>query len=182
MITEPGIISYPAIFEAKPNRSGDLKFSCSLLIDKTNTKALAGLNKAIEQAIAKGKEKVWKGKVPTFRYKALRDGDEELVSGERTGAEYKGRYFLNCSSTKAPGVVGPNAKPLMNQQDLYAGCIVRLDINPYPYSQAGNNGVGWGLNNVMLVSDGERLDGRQNAEDAFSSFIESESSTSSDLL
>ena len=82
MITEPVVISYPAIFEPKENPSGAMKYSCSVLIDKTNTKAIASLKAAIDQAIAKGKEKLWKNKVPTFRYLPLRDGDAELESGD----------------------------------------------------------------------------------------------------
>jgi len=167
MITGPMIISYPHIFEAAENPSGALKFSCSLLIDKGDTKTVESLKAAIDKAIARGKEKIWDGKLPKFRYEPLRDGDKELADGDKTDAIYKNKFFLNCSSNNAPGVVGPDAKPLMDHTKLYAGCIVRADINPFPYSSSGNKGVGWGLNNLMLVSDGERLDGKQNAEDAF---------------
>jgi len=184
MITEPGIISYPALFEPKANPSGVLKYSCSFLVDKTDKKAVEGLQKAVEAAISRGKEKLWKGKVPAFRYLAIRDGDAELESGEKTGSEYKGRLFLNCSSDTPPGVVGPNAKPLMDQGDIYAGCRVRLDVNPFPYTKSGNNGIGWGLNNVMLVGDGERLDGKMRAVDAFAGFADATSETpdANDLL
>lgn len=172
MITNEMIISYPALFEAKPNPSGAMKFSCSLLIDKSDTKGVKLLQEAIDKAITKGKESRWDGKIPKFRYSPLRDGDEELESGEKTDAIYKGKYFLNCSSDDAPGVVGPDAKPLMDQGKLYAGCIVRADINPFPYKNSGNCGIGWGLNNVMLVKDGPRLDGKQNAEDAFGDYAQ----------
>ena len=172
MITGIVRISYPALFEAKPNPSGALKFSCSLLIPKSDTDTVAAIQKAIDKAIQNGKDKIWKGKMPKFRYEPLRDGDAELESGEKTGKEYEGCYFINASSDNPPGVVGPDAKPLMDQGAIYAGCYVRADVNPFPYSNSGNNGVGWGLNNVMLVKDGERLDGRQRAEDAFSAFAE----------
>jgi hypothetical protein len=170
MITGIVRISYPAIFEPKENPSGAMKYSCSLLIPKEDKKSVEEFKKAIDRAIQQGKEKIWKNRMPKFRYEPMRDGDAELESGEKTGSEYKGCYFINCSSDRAPGVVGPDAKPLMNQDALYAGCWVRVDVNPFPYSNSGNNGIGWGLNNVMLVKDGDRLDGRQNAEDAFSSF------------
>lgn len=171
MITGECLISYPALFEPKANPSGALKYSCSLLFDKSETATIAELTKAIDKAIARGKDAKWGGKVPKFRYKPLRDGDEELESGEKTDAVYKGKVFLNCSSDTAPGVVGPNAKVLMDQNKLYAGCIVRADVNPFPYKHSGNAGIGWGLNNIMLVADGARLDGRQNAEDAFSAHL-----------
>jgi hypothetical protein len=170
MITGIVRISYPVLFEAKENLSGAMKFSASFLISKDDVEGVAIIKRGIDKAIAQGKEKLWSGKVPKFRYEPLRDGDAELASGEKTDASYKGCYFINASANEAPGVVGPDAKPLMDQRCMYAGCYVRADINAYPYKNGGNNGVGWGLNNVMLVRDGERLDGRSNAEDAFAAF------------
>lgn len=174
MITNEVILSYPALFEPKPNPSGALKYSCSLLIDKSDVKGLELILKAIDAAAEKGKAGLWKGKVPKFRYEPLRDGDAELASGEKEDPVYKGKYFINCSANDAPGVVGPNAKKLMDQTKIYAGCIVRADVNPFPYSSSGNNGIGWGLNNIMLVRDGQRLDGRNNPEDAFAAFAQDE--------
>lgn len=185
MITAECIISYPAIFEPKENPSGAMKYSCSLLFDKKDVKGIAELKKAIDKAIIKGKETKWNSKLPNFRYAPLRDGDTELEAGDKTDPVYAGKVFLNCSSdakNSAPGVVGPNAKPLMNQTDLYAGCIVRADINPFPYKRSGNSGIGWGLNNIMLVSDGTRLDGKMNAEDAFAGHIISEDGESAELM
>ncbi len=177
MITGKCIISYPSVFEAKPNPSGALKFSASLLFDKKDFKDVAAVNAAIDKAKEKGKSTIWNNKIPSFRYLPLRDGDAELASGEKTDPIYKGKFFLNASSDTAPGVVGPDAQPLMDQNRLYAGCIVRADINPFPYKNSGNCGVGWGLNHVMLISDGARLDGKVNAEDAFAAFAADEDNT-----
>jgi hypothetical protein len=182
MITCEGIISYPAIWEPKENLSGVMKYSCSPLIDKADKAGIKGLNDAIDRAVIKGKSEKWNNKLPKFRYTPLRDGDAELESGEKTDPIYKGKVFLNCSSDTAPQVVGPDAQPLMDQNALYAGCIVRLDVNPFPYKHAGSAGIGWGLNNVMLVRDGSRLDGRANATEAFSSFAETASGLEDDLM
>jgi len=174
MISGKVIISYPHVFEPSENPSGAMKYSCSLLIDKNDTQTVKDFQTAIDKAIAKGKEKLWDGKLPKFRYQPLRDGDQELADGDKTDAIYKNKYFLNCSSDNQPGIVGPDAKQLMDQTKLYAGCIVRADVNPFPYSNSGNKGIGWGLNNLMLISDGTRLDGKQNAEDAFADVAEPE--------
>ena len=180
MIIGPCRISYPALFEAKPNPSGKLKFSCSLLIPKSNEKLVAEIRRAIEKATELGKEKVWKGKVPKFRYEPLRDGDAELESGEKTGKEYKDHFFINCSSDNPPGVVGKDAKPLLDQSKIFAGCYVLADVNPFPYNNSGNNGIGWGLNNIMLKAEGERLDGRVAAEDAFAGYVDPEDGQTGD--
>jgi hypothetical protein len=42
-----------------------------------------------------------------------------------------------------------------------------VDVGFFPFSRDGNRGIGCGLNNVMFVKEGERLDGRQSAEQAF---------------
>jgi len=170
MITGEVIISYPNVFVAVPNQSGVLKFGMSLLIDKTDTKTIDEIRKHIERATQKGLATIWNNKKPNFRYEPLRDGDKELASGEKDDPIYKGKFFLNASSDKAPGVVGSDAKPIIDQNILYAGCIVRGDINPFPYKNSGNCGVGWGLNNVMFIREGSRLDGRVNAEDAFAGY------------
>ena len=170
MVTGEMIISYPAVFTPKENLSGQLKYSCSLLVDKKDTKTVKELKAAIDKAIEKGKSTIWGGKVPPFRYEPLRDGDAELENGSKDDPAYKGRYFLNCTSNDAPGIVGADAKPLMDQTKLFAGCIVRADISAFAYKNSGNNGVAWGLNNIMLVREGKRLDGRSTAEDAFSEY------------
>ena len=173
MITPLMRISYPALFEPKANPSGKLKYSCSLLISKDDKAGIQQLQDAVNKAIQNGKEKLWKGKIPTFRYQPLRDGDAELASGDKTGAEYKNCMFLNCSSDEAPGVVqatGSGPKPLLDTQAIFAGCWVRADINPFPYDNSGNKGIGWGLNNILLVKEDERLDGRMRATDAFANY------------
>jgi len=172
MITNPGTITFPVLFESKENLSGDLKFSCSLLIPKTDKEGIARFKAEIAKAVEKGKEKHWNGKVPKFRYEPLRDGDKELESGDKDGAEYKGMMFINVSANddSPPGVVGPDAQPLMDHGSMYSGCLVRLDIRAFPYKRGGNNGVGWWLNNVMLLDDGPRLDGKMNAVDAFAEY------------
>jgi len=172
MITDVCVGSFIRVFEPAEDPSGRMKYSICLLFDKSNTKAIEDLQAAIKKAIQKGKETKWGGKVPKFRYEALRDGDEALENGERTTPEYANRMFLNasCLEDSPPGVVGPDAKPLMDQTMLYSGCQVRADIRAYPYKAKGNCGVAWWLDNVMLVADGERLDGKMNAVDAFADY------------
>jgi len=172
MITSEGTITFPALFEPKETPSGDMKFSCSFLIPKSDKEGIKRLKAEIAKAIEKGKEKCWNGKTPKFNYQPLRDGDKELKEEEKEGKEYKGVMFLNASANadSPPGVVGPDAQPLMDHAAMYSGCIVRLDIRAFPYKRAGNSGVGWWLNNVMLVRDGERLDGKMNAVDAFADY------------
>lgn len=185
MITPIMRLSFPALFEPKANPSGKLKYGCSLLISKDDVAGVKQLQDAIQKAIQKGKDTLWSNKIPAFRYQPLRDGDAELESGEKTDPVYKNTYFLNCSADTAPGIVmatGSGPKPILDVTAIFAGCWVRADINAYPYKNSGNCGVGWGLNNVLLVKEGERLDGRMRATDAFANYdvVEEEGTTSED--
>ena len=176
MITNLVRFSYLHAFEATPNPSGDLKFSASILIPKTDTKGIKAIHDAINVAVQKGidNNKFTAAQVKNLRL-PLRDGDAEFEEGNR-GEEYKGCFFMNSSSKNKPGVVkaqkdsGP--VPIFDPDDFFSGCYGRADVNFFPYNQAGNRGVGVGLNNLMLVKEGERLDGRQKAEDAFSEYTE----------
>jgi hypothetical protein len=165
-------VSYVNFLEPKESLNGELAYSCCVLIPKDDKANLARVEQAIEKAIVKGKSTKWGGKKPKFRYEPLRDGDTELESGDREGKEYEGHYFFNCTmKAKAgkPGVVDENCKPVMDSNKFYSGCYVHIEVNPYPYSNSGNSGIGWGLQNVMFVEDGDRLDGRRSATEAFES-------------
>lgn len=165
--------SYAHVFEPSETPSGDMKYSACIMIPKDNTAALKEYQEGVAKAVAKGieKNKITKAQVKSLRM-PLRDGDEEHASGDR-GAEFKGFFFMNAGRGEkkgAPGVVGPTAKPIMEQDDFYSGCWGNADVNFFAYNTAGNRGIGVGLNNVMKVKDDERLDGKQKAEDAFAAF------------
>ena len=177
MITKVVRVSYVNVFEPKMSPAGDMKYSLTLLIPKADTVAVEELQAAVAKAIEQGKAKKWSGKVPRFKYEPIRDGDAELEAGDKEGAEYVGHYFINASSSKPPGISyieSGTVRPLTDPTKLYSGCYCRVDLNPFPYSNAGNNGIGWGLNNVLLIRKGERLDGRQSCEDAFKAFADTD--------
>lgn len=175
MITPLARFSYVHVFEPAKTPSEDLKYSVSILIPKSDGKGVEMLNRAIQEAADKGVEI---GKYPASKRKALRyplrDGDEEHAQGKR-GPEYKGFLFFNASSQNQPGVVDANLNPIMDPMEFYSGCWGHADVNFFPYNQAGNIGVGAGLNNLMKKKDDDRLDGRMKAEDAFAEFAEAPS-------
>lgn len=172
MITTIVRFSYANVFQPAPTPSGDMKYSISILVPKDDAKGVEEINSAIQEAINKGVEK---GVFPKSAVKSLRlplrDGDEEYEL-EKRGPEYRGFYFFNASSKNQPGVVDAKARPVMDEMDFYSGCWGRADVNFFPYNQAGNKGIGAGLNNLMKVKDDDRLDGRQKAEDAFAKYAE----------
>ena len=179
----PVRFNYLRVFEAAASPSGDMKFSVCVLIPKAPEYAplLAQINASIDKAIAKGIEagKFTKAQVEAASFKrGLRDGD----LSEELGPEFMGNWFLNASSAEKdqPGIVNAQAKPIMNRDDIYSGAWGYVDANSYAFNNAGNKGVAWWLNNVMMVKDGDRLDGKMKAEDAFAGFTV-ESDTTTDL-
>lgn len=170
-ILEEVRVSFVNIVEPVANLSGDLKYSLQVHISKDDTANVKRAQELVDKAIAKGKATIWGGKVPKFRYQPLRDGDQELADGDQEAPCYKGVIFLNASSSFKfkPGIVDENLQPVTDPDKIYSGCYCHVQLSAYPYKNSGNCGVGWGLQNVMFVSDGDRLDGRMDAKDAFAS-------------
>jgi hypothetical protein len=74
--------------------------------------------------------------------------DIEAFLNVKSGADYK------------PVVVGRDAMPIMDQAEIYPGCVVRVSLRLYAYGGKGtsfNPGISFGLNNLQKLSDGPRL-------------------------
>lgn len=160
--------SYATVFEPKAiPPSTDKKYSCCILIPKTEKAIVAKVKAAIEAAAVAGVAKTWKGKRPPLaqhsKMNPLRDGDIDKPDN----AEYAGHYFLQANSATKPGIVGPSKQPLATEDDFYSGCYGFAALNFFAFDKAGNKGVGVGLNNLMKTKDGERLGGKDTAENDF---------------
>jgi len=166
-------VSFVNVVEPAENPSGNLAYNCCVLVDKGDKGNLARVADILEKTKKAGISKSWGGKLPKFKNQPFRDGDAELESGDREGSEYKNCMFFNPSmlaSKGKPGVVDENLAPVMSKDKIYSGCYCNVQVSAYPYNHpVGGKGIGWGLQNVMFVEDGDRLDGRESAENAFAS-------------
>lgn len=159
--------SYANVFTAKANSNGELKYSVSLIIPKSDKDTLQKISAAMKEAYAEGKDRLGMG-APTYEAlkKPLRDGD-----AERPGdPAYANAYFINANSNQKPGVVDKDCNPIMDQSEFYSGCYGRASINFFTYNSKGNKGIGCGLNHVQKLKDGEALGGRASAESDFADF------------
>lgn len=162
--------SYVHIFTPEAVAEGnEKKYSVSLIIPKSNKKLIAEIKAAIEAAVQAGLAK-FGGKRPVNLRNPLRDGDLERADDEA----YAGAYFINVSSKTKPGIVkrmkvnGENRLvEVTNEEDIYSGCYGFASVNFFAYSNAGNKGIGAGLNNILKTRDGEYLGGRTSAESDF---------------
>ena len=149
--------SYFSALQARKNElSGKDEFSTQILIPKTDTATLSAMKAAAKEALAAK----FGDKVPKNVRNPLRDGDTETKNdGSPLGKEYAGHFFCNVKSTSKPGAIDTHGNDLIGSDDIVSGDYVRVSLNAYAYSQAGNNGVSFGLNNILLVRKGDPLGG-----------------------
>lgn len=175
VISEPGRTSYAFIYEPRAMNEGDTpKFSVQMIFDKTNEKALKPLVQIAANAAAT-KWSIDASKWPKMKYNIM-TMDTELDDGDLKNVEKHllGKMTFNARNEKKPGVVGPNGKPLFDEDDFYSGCMARVSVNCYAYDNSGNKGVSFSLQNLMKVGDADRLDGKVAAEDEFANYAQAE--------
>lgn len=159
------------LYEAKPNDRGDLKFGVTLLIPKTDTvtyKAFCDAAEAIKRAKVPGKDDAFYKAHP----RTLHDGDgTKPTTGESYGAECKGCWVVACGSNEKPGIL--SLDPTFNPQAdrINSGDFGKASLNAFWFDTGTNKGVTFGLNNVLFLRRGERIDGRTSATDDFADEI-----------
>lgn len=172
-------LGYAHLFEAYSGGEGqDAKYSVCIMIPKGDKATLNKIKDALAAVKATGAAK-WGGKVPAGLKMPVRDGDAEDKADH---PEYKGHYYINCTSKTKPGLVDQNVNPIMSTEDLYSGCYARVSVNFFAFSTNGNKGIACGLNNVQKLADGDYLGGRSRAEDDFGAWDEDDGPADGDFL
>ena len=158
-------LSYCNLFEPRAQQEGgDLKYSVTILIPKSDTATVNKIKAAQETAI----NAKWPTKRPAKVVSTLHDGDGvKEKTGEEFGPECKGHWVMSVSSKQRPGVVDADLNEVLDKTSIVSGDYGRVSINAYGYDVSGNRGVSFGLNNVQFIERGEPLGGRTRAEDDF---------------
>jgi hypothetical protein len=163
-ITPVGRISFPALFEPKPNRdnpSEKPKYEINLIFDRAaqKTEAFARLEELVEDVV----KSEWGSKRPKKLNSPIKDGAERDYNGYGEGTKY-----VRAWSYSRPGVVGPDRNDIIDANAVWSGQKARASVAAVPFSRDGNSGVLLLLNNVQITSlNEERLDGRRSARDEF---------------
>ena len=161
-------ISYEHLTRPHSNNGGEPKYSCTILIPKTDTATYEDIKAAINTAYEYGVHDKWKGARPQLRYPVIYDGDGVRPSGLPFGEECKGHWVLTASSNRPAMVVHQsNIRVPLAESDIYSGMYARVTVNFYPFDNNGNRGVACGLGNVMKTRDGDPLGGGATAEQDF---------------
>ena len=161
-------LSYEHVWEPASVNGSNPMYSVSLIIPKSDTKTIAAINQAIDNAIRDGAAK-FGGKIPPkgALKLPLRDGDTE-----REDEAYRDAYFINANSTTAPQIVDRSVQPILDRSEVYSGCYARVSINFYAFNSNGNRGIACGLGNIQKVRDGEPLGGKTSAADDFATDLD----------
>lgn len=151
-------VSFPHVFKAqKPmNEGAEPKYGISMLFPKGAD--LSKLKAIAKEAI----QEKWGDKPPKNLRSPFRDQGEKEYSGYEEGA-----IFVNATSKMKPGIVDRNREDIISEEDFYAGCYARATIRAFAYDVSGNRGVGFGLQNLQKLRDGEPLGGRTSPQSDF---------------
>jgi hypothetical protein len=164
VITPTFVASYPKIFKAEKNElSGKDEFSVVALFKKGEDLAL--LKKEAEAVLVEefGADKTkWpKGLKSPFRDQSDREKDGVMPAGHEKGA-----IFITLKTGYKPQVVDANVQPILDESEIYAGCICRASVRASYFDKAGNKGVSFYLQNLQKVKDGEPIGGGKKAASA----------------
>lgn len=108
-----------------------------------------------------------KTKWPKIR-KPFRDQGEKAdkYKGYEAGA-----VFSTATSNQKPGVLDVTGKRVVEPSEFYAGCYAVATVRAFYYKNSGNEGIAFGLSNIMKTRDGENIGGRASAEEEFKSMV-----------
>lgn len=153
--------SYAHVFE--PWGDTDPKYSVVAVINKKDTHIIEEIKRAIQEVYDEEKRAMFKGRAIGSLALPLKDGDNP-GEGREPNPSYEGSYYISANSKTAPGVVGRDRKPIINQDDFYSGCYGYISLTIAPYDINGKKGIKAYLNHIMKTRDGERLGGASTAE------------------
>ena len=139
--------------------SSDKKYSVQLVFDQGYDFTLIG--QAIQQAITDK----WGANPPAGLHMPI--VDPKTKPNLANNPFYQGKFYISANSKDPVPMVDMNMQDIFNKMDLYSGCRIKANVNFFAYDTAGNRGVGCGLNGVMKLADGERLDNRPTVQQMF---------------
>lgn len=167
IVTPPAETAYLYLFKPQPAMEAGKpdQYSVTLLWPEGSKKL-----KKLEAAILETAEGKWGKKAKKMLESGqlrnpLRPGSDK--EGTNAEEEFAGKTFMTIRSTDKPQVVDEDLDEVLDQMEVYSGCIGRADVYLFPYDKAGNKGVGAIINSFQKLKDGERKSGRRPAESAF---------------
>ena len=125
-------LSYVHLFKPYAAMQGaEERYSCTILVPKTDTDTMGRIQAAIEEAKRKGTADTWGGVCPPLVPTPVYDGDGVRPSdGMAFGPECKGHWVFtaNAKADYPPEIVDKMGNPIINQSEIYRSCVTE---NPW---------------------------------------------------
>lgn len=162
-------LSYVHLFQPyTPKPGSDPKYSCTILLPKSDIATKQKIDAAINAAIQQGVSSKWGGVRPPLLAIPVHDGDGPRPSdGMPFGEECRGHWVFTASSKQRVEIIDLNLNPIIDQTQVYSGIYARVVVRFFPFNQNGKKGVGCGLYPIQKLEDGEPLGGGMSAAEAF---------------
>jgi hypothetical protein len=154
LVTPPIVLEWSSLFKAatsKMNPAEAPKFGCRCLLTAKAIESQAWQNIAAE--IAKLVKSEFPGEA-RIRY-PLRDD----VAGRGWPSQFVGFFNAKSGQDFRPGVVDRDGQPIIDTDDIYPGCVVRLSLRLFGWSGKFGTGISLGLQDLQKLADGEPLRG-----------------------
>lgn len=177
--TPYAVLSFAHLFTPRPRAEGqDPVYSCSLIFDPVAQKSKEF--KALEAAcIAAAKEKFGDKVNVSGLQMPFRDAGEK---SDKYEGYNEGDVYISPWSKQKPGIVNTRLQDVLLPDEVYAGQVVRANVNPFAWSKSGKRGVSLGLNHIQIVkANAPRIDGRAPANKAFDALESDEADDTDDI-
>jgi hypothetical protein len=167
--TEPFRVQYAEVFVPKEYTDDDgkktKKYEVTALfpkagknkVDLKNMRAVA--KKVIEAA----------GLDPEECRNPFGDGDKGKA---KKWPGFPGHYFVRMSSQYEPDICDLSGTDIVDPEKFYNGCWAIATTETWAYDTKGNEGMGFGLRNLLFIRDDEPLKGGPSAAEDFDDLIE----------
>lgn len=172
IVTPKFRVSFCNIFQPKAFGEGKPKYSIMMLFPKSES--LAEIRALMKDTV----NEKWPNETarPKKLANPIKDGDTDVMDDGSLRCEkypeLKGHWFISASSLQRVGLVDQDCQPILDQNEFYSGCYAKASITCFAFAPSKDRpmskyGVGFGLQNVMKLADGEPFSGRSSAADDF---------------
>lgn len=168
--TPIGTLSFVHLFEARPPAQGaEPRFSMNLILTPEAQEASewVQIKKAVMQVALSefGQQALDQIRAGKIRL-PWRNAHDRDYAGYKDAPE--GTIFIQPWTKNKPGVIDARKNEILVPDDVWAGQLARCTVSVFAYSNSGNRGISFGLNNVQICKkDMPRIDGRRSAAQEF---------------
>jgi hypothetical protein len=165
MNTPYATLSFPHLFEKRARaEGGNPVFSCALIFNPAAQKTPA-YKAMVDACVAVAKAKFGANVNISQVQMPFRDAGEK---SDKYAGYNKGDMYITPWSDNKPGIVDVQRNDILLPEEVWAGQLVRGNVNPFAWTNSGRKGVSFGLNHLQIIkTDTPRIDGRASASSSF---------------